>query len=263
MEQEKRLDYLLDYLKNDYAGKNEIDIPTGYTEKRALLRALVNVRSPRPVTVDFLKIQDAFLQEEARQKGIVKLEDIPPCTINDRISLWQGDITRLAVDAIVNAANSEMLGCFVPGHNCIDNAIHTAAGIKLREKCHEIMQEQGHPEKTADAKITEGFNLPAKYVIHTVGPIVKGEPIKEQEKELARCYLSCLELTAARGIQSIAFCCISTGVFAFPKALAAEIAVSTVLEYLNAHEQIGRVIFNVFTDEDYNIYKTSLSERFS
>ncbi|WP_367569104.1 protein-ADP-ribose hydrolase [Lacrimispora sp.] len=258
MEQEKRLNYLLDYLKRDYAGKSDIEIPAGYTEKRALLRALVNVRSPRPVSADFLKIQDAFLQEEASQKGIITLEDIPPCFSKNRISLWQGDITRLAVDAIVNAANSEMLGCFVPGHSCIDNAIHTAAGVQLRERCHEIMQEQGHLEKTSDAKITEGFNLPAKYVIHTVGPIAKGSPTKAQEKELGRCYISCLELAASHDIQSIAFCCISTGVFAFPKALAAEIAVNTVIDYLREYATFDRVVFNVFTDEDYLIYKRIL-----
>ncbi|MGL5513180.1 MAG: protein-ADP-ribose hydrolase [Sporomusa sp.] len=254
MEQEKRLDYLLEYLIHDYAGKNEIEIPTEYTEKKALFRALVNVRSPRSVPPDFLKKQDAFLQQEARQKGIVTLDEIPPCFYNARISLWQGDITRLAVDAIVNAANSEMLGCFVPGHNCIDNAIHTTAGVHLREKCHKVMQEQGHPEQTGSAKITEGYNLPAKYIIHTVGPIVKGKPTKRQAGELARCYQSCLELAVSHNIQSIAFCCISTGIFAFPKALAAKIAIDAVIGYLKENKQIERIIFNVFTDEDFAIY---------
>lgn len=255
MEQEKRLNYLLDYLKRDYAGKNDIEMPAEYTEKRALFRTLVNVRSPCPVTSDFLKIQDAFLQEEAKQRGIVKLEDIPACSSNDRISLWQGDITRLEVDAIVNAANSEMLGCFVPGHHCIDNAIHTAAGVQLREKCHDIMKIQGHPEKTGDAKITKGYNLPAKYVIHTVGPIVKNGPTKVQAEELAQCYQSCLNLAVSSGIKTIAFCCISTGMFAFPKSSAAEIAVETVSNFLKHDVSIHRVVFNVFTDEDVGIYK--------
>lgn len=259
MEQEKRLDFLLNFLKRDNVGKYEIIIPTGYTEKRALLRALVNVRSPRPVTADFLRIQDAFLREETKQKGIVNLEDIPPCPSNERISLWRGDITRLAVDAIVNAANSEMLGCFVPGHNCIDNAIHTAAGVQLRQECYEIMEKQGYPEKTGDVKITQGFNLPAKHVIHTVGPIVKGKPTKTQENELTRCYLSCLELSASHGIQSIAYCCISTGVFAFPKTIASEIAINTVMKHLKEHRQVKRVIFNVFDDENYFIYQNLIN----
>lgn len=258
MKNAQMLDTLIEILLAEQHRYKEIAIPDSIDEKRALYRALVNVRSPRPIAENFLKIQDEFLQEEARQKGIVKLEDIPPCPISDRISLWQGDITRLAIDAIVNAANREMLGCFAPGHNCIDNAIHTAAGVQLREKCHEIMQEQGHDEQTANAKITGGFNLPTKYVIHTVGPIVKDNPTKTQEKELARCYLSCLDLAISHGIQSIAFCCISTGVFAFPKRLAAEIAVNTVYSHLKEHEQTKRVIFNVFTDEDFSLYKDLL-----
>jgi len=260
MEQEKRLDCLLDYLKRDHTGKNDFEIPAGYTEKRTLFRALVNVRPPRPVTADFLKIQDAFLHEESRQKGIITLAEIPPCPSNDRISLWRGDITRLAVDAIVNAANSEMRGCFVPGHHCIDNAIHTAAGLQLREECHLLMEKQRHPEGTGGAKITKGYNLPAKHVIHTVGPIVQDSPTERQHQELAGCYRSCLDLAVQNGLRSIAFCCISTGVFSFPKALASKIAINVVRECLKEGRKIERVIFNVFTDEDYYHYSGILTD---
>lgn len=254
MEQNKRLHYLIEYLLTE-RGEQDVLMPDGYAEKRALFRALVNVRPPHPVSAGFTHVQDEFLREEANQKGIVTLDSIPPCPQNDRISLWQGDITRLKVDAIVNAANSELLGCFVPEHHCIDNAIHTAAGVQLREECHAIMKAQGHPEETGAAKITRGHNLPAKHVIHTVGPIVNGNPTVAQEQELARCYRACLELAAGNGIKTIAFCCISTGVFAFPQKLAAGIALDATLTFLNQNSSLGRVIFSVFTDEDYDIYK--------
>jgi len=257
MEQETQLDYLLKYLLKEHGGQGSIEPPEGYAEKRALFRALVNMRPPQPVSDDFLRVQDAFLQEEAQQKGVVGLDEIPPCKINSRISLWQGDITRLAVDAIVNAANSEMLGCFVPKHHCIDNAIHTAAGIQLREECHAIMAAQGHSEGTGLAKITKGHNLPAKYVIHTVGPIVNSGVTAQQKQELVQCYQSCLNIAVLYGIRSIAFCCVSTGVFAFPKKLAAQIAIDTVRRWLERDSCIKRVIFNVFTDEDYQIYRNS------
>jgi O-acetyl-ADP-ribose deacetylase (regulator of RNase III) len=259
MEQETRLDWLLSYLLNEHKGQDNIEVPESYTEKRVLFRGLVNMRLPFPVSKDFINIQDAFLTEEVREKGIVTLDNIPPCLVNDRLSLWQGDITRLAIDTIVNAANSEMLGCFVPGHHCIDNAIHTAAGVQLREECHDIMRAQGHLEKTGAAKITKGYNLPAKYVIHTVGPAVKGKPTKVQMRELARCYQSCLELAALNDIKTIAFCCISTGVFAFPKVLAAEIAIDTVLRFLKRDTSISRIVFNVFTDEDFRLYKEMIN----
>ena len=255
MEQEKRLDWLLKYLLEEYREQGNIKTPENYAEKRALLRRLVNMRPPHPVTKEYIHIQDAFLTEEARQKGIVGLDDIPPCPANGRISLWQGDITRLAIDAIVNAANSAMLGCFVPGHHCIDNAIHTAAGVQLREECYTLMRKQGHDEPTGTAKITSAYNLPCQHVLHTVGPIVKENPTKEQAGELKRCYQSCLELAALSGIKTIAFCCISTGVFAFPKSYAAEIAVETVSSYLKQNAGIHRVVFNVFTEEDVGIYK--------
>ena len=214
---------------------------------------------------EIMKIQDEFLREEAREKGIVGLSDIPTvkeqygssALFGDRISIWQGDITRLQVDAIVNAANSRMLGCFVPCHGCIDNAIHSAAGIQLRNECARMMEEQGHEEPTGKAKITQGYNLPASHVIHTVGPIVGLEVTQRQKEELKSCYLSCMKLAEKEGLKSIAFCCISTGEFHFPNKLAAQIAVETVDRYLSS-SKLERVIFNVFKEEDYNIYKKLL-----
>jgi len=252
MEQERRLDDLLDYLSGEYP-EGEISIPADYKEKRALYRSLVNIRPPRPVPEQFIVVQNTFLQEEARQKGVVQWEDIPPCPHDDKLRLWQGDITRLKVDAIVNAANSQLLGCFIPCHGCIDNAIHTAAGIQLREACHEMMRRQGRDEATGSAKITEAFNLPANYVIHTVGPVVQGGLQAKDCDLLASCYRSCLEI--ARNLDSIAFCCISTGEFRFPRQEAAEIAIKTVREYLGSHNPLlQKIIFNVFTDADYEIY---------
>lgn len=223
----------------------------------------MNVRFPGEAGDDFLVLQDELLQEENQEKGIVTIEEIPaiqsvyPCTDMknaEKISLWKGDITRLAADAIVNAANSQMLGCFVPCHGCIDNAIHSAAGIQLRNECAELMEAQGHEEATGKAKITGGYNLPARYVIHTVGPIVGMEVTEKQKEELKSCYLSCLKLAEKEGLTSIAFCCISTGEFHFPNKLAAQIAVETVDRYLTK-SRIERVIFNVFKEEDFNIYK--------
>lgn len=221
-----------------------------------------NVRHPLPVGEDFLRAQDAELKQQLADKGIVRLADIEPCHADSKLRLWQGDITRLHVDAIVNAANSALLGCFVPMHRCIDNAIHSAAGVQLRLACHRMMQAQGHPEPTGRAKITEGYNLPARYVLHTVGPIVRGGRLTRQhERKLANCYRSCLALADAHSLQSIAFCCISTGEFGFPQQKAAEIAVATVKGYLNATAatHIQSVIFNVFKDEDLSIYKSLLA----
>lgn len=196
--------------------------------QRRLMRSLMNVRPPKPVPEDLLKLQDRILQEEKVEKGVVKALDLPRTKGNPRIAIWQGDITRLEIDGIVNAANSQMLGCFVPCHGCIDNAIHSAAGLQLRQACWNLMREQGHEEQTGTAKITPGFNLPAKYVLHTVGPIVEGRVTKRDGELLASCYRSCLVLAQARGLQSLAFCCISTGVFHFPADRAAEIACKTV-----------------------------------
>ena len=239
------------------------------SSRRMLLRALMNVRPPYPMRSTFLAIQDQLLQEEAQAKGIVKLEEIPAlensaasqyfsAQKDRRIRLWQGDITRLQVDAIVNAANSAMLGCCVPCHECIDNAIHSAAGLQLRQACYELMIEQGHDEPPGRAKITPAFNLPSKFVIHTVGPIVKEEPTIADEELLADCYQSCLELAVKNQLKSIAFCCISTGEFHFPNERAAQIAVSTVKNFLLNVDNSIEVVFNVFKDVDLKIYKKIL-----
>lgn len=261
--QSERLDFLLDALKEDSIQYKNLQVGNSETEKRNAVRSLMNVRMPRSISDDFLEVQDIFLQEEAKEKGIVTCNDIPvieqeyPCSEiknSDRISLWRGDITRLGVDAIVNAANSQLLGCFVPCHGCIDNAIHSAAGIQLRNECAEIMAEQGHEEPIGKAKITKGYNLPAKHVIHTVGPIVGLAVTEKQKEQLKDCYLNCLKVAEKSSLKSIAFCCISTGEFHFPNKLAAEIAVDTVDRFLTK-TSIERVIFNVFKEQDFNIYK--------
>ena len=233
-----------------------------YTADRQwrLLRSLMNVRPPMPVSEEFLRIQDAFLQEMTEEKGITDADTMPPCAGDPRLVLWQGDITVLQCDAIVNAANSQMLGCFSPCHGCIDNIIHTMSGVQLRLACHELMQAQGHDEPTGLAKITPGFNLPAKYVLHTVGPIAGDTVTAEDEALLASCYRSCLELAERQGLHSIAFCCISTGVFRFPADRAAEIAIQTVKEFLRKQTGIQRVIFNVFKDSDLAIYQNLLPQ---
>ena len=223
-----------------------------------LLRSLMNVRPPMPVSEEFLQIQDAFLKEMTEGKGIVDADSLPPCAGDPRIPPWQGDITILRCDAIVNAANSQMLGCVSPCHGCIDNIIHTMSGVQLRLACHGVMQKQRHEEPTGQAKITPGFNLPAKYVLHTVGPIINDEVTPKAEALLASCYRSCLELAERHDLQSIAFCCISTGVFSFPPDLAAEIAIRTVEEFLQKETGIRRVIFNVFKDSDLEIYQRLL-----
>ena len=237
-----------------------------YTQERQwrLLRSLMNVRPPLPVSEEFLQVQDAYLQEMAKGKCITDADSLNPCTLDKRIVLWQGDITTLRCDAIVNAANSQLLGCFQPCHSCIDNIIHTMSGVQLRLACHEIMQKQGREEPTGQAKITPGFNLPCRYVIHTVGPIVNGPLTRTHEELLASCYRSCLDLAKENNVGSIvgsiAFCCISTGVFAFPQQRAAEIAVRTVTDWLEENpDGMKRVIFNVFKDEDREIYERLLS----
>ena len=224
-----------------------------------LLRSLMNVRPPMPVSDEFLQIQNAFLKEITEGKGIVDADSLPSCAGDPRLVLWQGDITTLRCDAIVNAANSQMLGCFSPCHGCIDNIIHTMSGVQLRLACHGVMQKQRHEEPTGQAKITPGFNLPAKYVLHTVGPIINDEVTPKAEALLASCYRSCLELAEQHNLQSIAFCCISTGVFSFPPDLAAEIAIRTVEEFLQKETGIRRVIFNVFKDSDLEIYQRLLT----
>ena len=221
-------------------------------EKRRLFRALVNVRMPKEVSKEFLQIQDEYLQEELRRKGITDIADLTP--VAPDIYLWQGDITTLKCDGIVNAANSQMLGCFCPNHGCIDNAIHTFAGVQLRRECAEIMKAQGTEEPTGRAKITSAYNLPCRYVLHTVGPIVYGGLTKMHEKQLADCYRSCLTLADKNGLQSIAFCCISTGEFHFPNERAAQIAIETVADYKKQTGSAIKVIFNVFKEYDYDVY---------
>jgi O-acetyl-ADP-ribose deacetylase (regulator of RNase III) len=219
---------------------------------------LFNVRPPEPIDAEFLARQDEELRAQLADRGVVRLEEITACRLDNRLRLWQGDITRLQVDGIVNAANSALLGCFRPNHRCIDNAIHSAAGIQLCLACQAIMEKQGHPEPTGMAKITPGFNLPARYVLHTVGPIVPdGKPNEQQCAELGSCYRECLALADSNGLTSIAFCCISTGVFGFPQEPAARIAVDTVRKYLDdtPKTNIKAVIFNVFKDDDYAIYQ--------
>lgn len=253
MTQAERRSFLITYLLNERGESANIPIDE-YNQKR-ILRSLFNIRMPKAVTPDFLQIQDEYLQEENRRKGITDIADLEPA--QDHIYLWQGDITTLKCDAIVNAANSQMLGCFNPCHGCIDNAIHTFAGLQLRNTCNEIMQKQGHSEPTGQSKITPAYNLPCKYVIHTVGPIVSGTLTDEDCELLKSCYLSCLQIAVEKGLKSIAFCCISTGVFGFPQFEAAQIAVSTVKEFQKHHEI--EVIFNVFKDSDKQIYRELLS----
>lgn len=254
MTQKERRIYLINRLLSEDEHYNGITIPESEAEQKRLLRSLINIRLPSPVGNDFLAIQDEYLQTAIAEKGITKLHDLTP--FKDNIYLWQGDITTLECDAIVNAANSGMTGCYHPCHNCIDNCIHTFAGVRLRLKCAEMMELQGHEEPTGKAKITPAYNLPCKYVIHTVGPIVQGRLTEKHRMLLKSCYESCLELAVLNRIKSIAFCCISTGVFGFPQDKAAEIAVQTVREFLKNHDI--EVIFNVFKDADYELYRQLL-----
>jgi len=254
MTQIERRVYLINYLLSERGETTEISNDE-YSQKR-LLRSLFNVRMPAPVSEDFLRVQDEYLQEEAARKGITDIADLEP--VQKGIYLWQGDITTLKCDAIVNAANSQMLGCFNPCHGCIDNAIHTYAGVQLRNACYELMTAQGHEEPTGQAKITRAYNLPCQYVIHTVGPIVSGRLTARDCEMLKSCYLSCLKVADENDVNSIAFCCISTGVFGFPQKEAAQIADQTVMDYKEKHNSDIKVIFNVFKNEDLAIYKKVL-----
>lgn len=254
MTQNEKLLYLIKCLLSEYPQYQNMEIPTDQTEQFRLFRSLVNIRPPKPISEDFLRVQDAYLQEETAHKGITDIADLQPISRN--IYLWKGDITTLKCGAIVNAANSQMLGCFQPCHGCIDNAIHTFAGVQLRLKCAEIMRNQGYEEPTGQAKITPAYNLPCDYVIHTVGPIVQRKLKKRHCELLESCYRSCLEIAVQNKIESIAFCCISTGVFGFPQKEAAEIAVRTVQNFQKSHEI--KVIFNVFKEIDDEIYRQLL-----
>lgn len=235
------------------------EFPQDAASQRRLLRSLMNVRPPMPLRRDFVTVQDELLSAEREEKGVV---DVPalPVTANPRIAVWQGDITRLNADAIVDADNSALLGCFCPCHGCIDNAIHSAAGLQLRDECNQIMSAQGHAEPTGQAKLTKAYNLPARYILHTVGPIIHGRATQRDRENLASCYRSCLKLAAEHNLSSVAFCCISTGEFHFPNQEAAEIAVKTASDFLRQNASIRKVIFNVFKDIDAKIYRDLCGE---
>ena len=257
MNQSERRLFLIQSLLKEKTEYRNIDIPAEPESQCQLLRGLMNVRAPQSTNAVFLKMQDAYLQGENEAKGITDVADLTP--VQPGLYFWQGDITTLKCDAIVNAANSGMTGCYIPNHRCIDNAIHTYAGVELRLACAELMAKQGHPEPTGQAKITPAFNLPCRYVLHTVGPIIDGRVTKEDKELLASCYHSCLELAAENGLESVAFCCISTGEFHFPNEQAAQIAVETVKQFMNRKTSVKKVIFNVFKDLDKEIYARLLS----
>ena len=264
MNQEERLGYLVEKFKEDSVEYRDLETPRDGEGRQRVLRSLMNIRMPGEMAEGVLAVQNDYLKERAREKGVVTPKDIP--VVRDVISIWQGDITRLAVDAIVNAANSQMLGCFVPMHTCIDNCIHSFAGIQLRAECSRQMSElrirygKDYEQPTAVPMLTDAYNLPAKKVIHIVGPIVRYGLTPELEKSLADCYRNTLDMCLDNGLKSVAFCCISTGVFHFPNRRAADIAVDTVTKWLSEHDgQMERVIFNVFKDDDRDIYKELLS----
>ncbi len=265
MNTEEMLNVLLDALMTESKASANITIPEDSAGKWRLLQALMNIRPPVSIRSELLELQDRVLAAQCQAKGVTYLEALQSIQMEfpgtriafaERLFLWRGDITTLAVDAIVNAANDRLLGCFIPHHRCIDNAIHSAAGIQLRLECNEIMRAQPHAEPTGQAQITRGYNLPARYVLHTVGPIITDTVTEEHKRMLASCYTSCLHLAAQYSdIRSVAFCCISTGEFRFPRNLAAEIAVQTVCDWMKGSDgRMEKVVFNVFTQEDYGIY---------
>lgn len=262
MDQEARLNYLIDYLLNENprakekAEQYEANTAAG---KLALFRGLCNIRPPKPVTEQFIQVQDTFLTQWNNERSLTSLEDLK--ALHPQLYLWQGDITSLAVDVIVNAANSNFLGCMQANHNCIDNIIHTRVGVQLRLDCDALIKRQGRKEPMGKAKITKAYNLPSKYIVHTVGPFIDERgvsPLKEQL--LASSYRSCLALADEYQQETIAFCCISTGEFNFPNLRAAEIAIETVKKYINDTESSLNVIFNVFKNDDLQIYQTLLGE---
>ena len=253
MTQTERRLWLIRELLREKTNDMDLRVPADKEGQEKLLRSLFNLRLPKPISDDFLTVQDEYLREETEEKGITDIDSLTPA--EPGIYLWQGDITTLACDAIVNAANSGMLGCFCPCHGCIDNAIHTFSGVQLRLACAGIMKKQGHEEATGGAKITPAYNLPCRYVLHTVGPIVGGRLTKQDCTLLASCYHSCLALAEQNGVQSLAFPCISTGEFHFPNEKAAEIAVQTVRDYQARTNSRMKVIFNVFKDRDNEIYR--------
>ena len=259
MTQQERLSYLVKGLVEEYREKDKdehIEIPNDEAEQFTLFRALCNIRAAGAMPIEWMKVQDEYLNTLALEKGIVRIKDMEER--EPQIYLWQGDITRLSVDAIVNAANNQLLGCFAPNHKCIDNAIHTFSGIELRMECARMTEYMEIPEKTGMARKTYAYNLPASHVIHTVGPIIYDTVTDLEKEQLASCYRSCLELANAYSLKSIAFCCISTGEFRFPNELAAQIAIDTVRTYLKETNSKIQVVFNVFKDIDYDIYNKLL-----
>lgn len=252
MDQGERRKYLIQKLLQEDVQYRDMEVPAGEAEQKQMLRGLMNIRLPRRIDREFLNVQDAYLQTEIAAKGITELDDLYPSA--DGLYLWQGDITTLQCDAIVNAANSGMTGCYVPNHRCIDNCVHTFSGIQLRIECAEMMRLQGHEEETGKAKITKAYNLPCRYILHTVGPIIRDGLTKKDCDLLAECYRSCLNLAAENHLESLAFCCISTGEFHFPNDRAAQIAVGTVKEFMRRGTSVKKVIFNVFKDLDKDIY---------
>ena len=269
MTQEERLAFLVEEFKSDSGTYKNLETPDDKVGRQTLLRSLMNIRMPGKLPEDVIRVQDEYLKERASEKGIVELSEIPE--IRNGISIWQGDITRLSVDAIVNAANSQMLGCFVPMHTCIDNCIHTYAGVQLRAECMRQMNllriayGRDYEQPVAVPMLTDAFNLPAGKVVHIVGPVVQDRLTPALEKDLADCYLNTLDMCEQNGLRSVAFCCISTGVFHFPNRRAAEIAVNTVTGWTESHKgRMDRVIFNVFKDQDRVIYEeilTALKDR--
>ena len=252
MTQSERRQFLIRALISERPETLDGRVPQSAAEQERLLRGLMNVRAPGGCSPEFLRIQDEYLRTAIAERGVTDVRDLSP--MQPGLYLWQGDITALRCDAIVNAANSGMTGCYAPNHACIDNAIHTFAGVELRQACAEIMARQRHPEPAGQAKITPAFNLPCRFILHTVGPIVEDRPTPRDCALLESCYRACLALTAAHGLESVAFCCISTGVFHFPNEQAAAIAVRTVRDFLKKPTSIKKVIFNVFKDYDREIY---------
>ena len=256
MKQSERRIFLIKSLLQERTEYRDISISADTEQQKQLLRALMNVRAPQQIGTEFLRIQDEYLKYEIAAKGITDVAELTP--VQQGIYLWQGDITTLKCDAVVNAANSGMTGCYIPNPRCIDNAIHTFAGMQLRLICDNLMEQQGYPEPAGGAKFTPAFNLPSRYVLHTVGPVISGKVKKHERELLASCYRSCLELAAENKLESVAFCCISTGEFHFPNELAAEIAVQSVKDFFRLQTGVKKVIFNVFKDLDKNIYQKLL-----
>lgn len=266
----EKLDFLINYLLKESEETQGITIPNNIEDKKNLWRSLCNIREPNPISKEYLQVENEYLQEELKKKNITKIEDIKSIseTIkksnledSNKICLWKGDITTLQINCIVNAANSQGLGCFVPCHKCIDNQINTFAGISLRLECNEKMKERNYFLHTGNAFITKGYNLPSKYVIHTVGPIINANVTDQEINDLKNCYINSLDLAKKHKIREIAFCSISTGEFKFPKDEACKIAIKTVRNYLKENVKFfDKVVFNVFTDEDYEIYSSNLRQ---